>query len=153
MSTVNSAKAPVKPIEILLVDDDDEDAFLTMKAFERDRILNRVHRVEDGIAATAYLKREGQFADAVRPDLVLLDLNMPRKNGREVLKEIKEDPALRGIPVVVFTTSDDDKDILESYEHQANSYITKPVDLDKLREVFKTIEDYWFHIVKLPPSR
>ncbi|WP_425401129.1 response regulator [Aeoliella sp.] len=125
---------------------------LTRKAFENDRVLIRLHRVEDGIQAMQFLRREGDFADAPRPDLILLDLNMPRKSGREVLKEIKEDPQLHSIPVVVLTTSDDEKDVARSYEHQANSYVTKPVDLDQFREVLKTLKDYWFSVVRLPPA-
>ncbi len=141
-----------RPIVILLVDDDDDDVRLTRKAFENDRVLIRLHRVEDGIQAMQFLRREGDFADAPRPDLILLDLNMPRKSGREVLKEIKEDPQLHSIPVVVLTTSDDEKDVARSYEHQANSYVTKPVDLDQFREVLKTLKDYWFSVVRLPPA-
>ncbi|MCA9149368.1 MAG: response regulator [Planctomycetales bacterium] len=141
-----------RPIEILLVEDNDADAFLTQKAFDGNRIINRVHRVEDGVNALAYLRHQDPYIDAVRPDLILLDLNMPRKNGREVLKEIKNDPDLRRIPVVVFTTSDDEKDVFDSYEQQANSYITKPVDLEKLREVLQKMKEYWFSIVKLPPT-
>lgn len=141
-----------RPIVILLVDDDDDDVRLTRKAFENDRVLIRLHRVEDGIQAMQFLRREGDFADAPRPDLILLDLNMPRKSGREVLKEIKEDPQLHRIPVVVLTTSDDEKDVARSYEHQANSYVTKPVDLDQFREVLKTLKDYWFSVVRLPPE-
>jgi CheY-like chemotaxis protein len=152
MTFDESQQVSVRPIEILLVEDDDDDVLLTTKAFENDRILNRLHRVKDGIEAMEFLRREGEFAKALRPDLILLDLNMPRKNGREVLKEIKEDPKLHRIPVVVLTTSDDENDVMLSYEHQANSYVTKPVDLDKFREVLKTIKEYWFSVVKLPPA-
>lgn len=152
MATCNTLSRSVRPVEILLVEDDDDDVRLTQKAFDRDRIVNHVHRVEDGIEAMQFLRREGAFADAVRPDLILLDLNMPRMGGREVLKEIKENQEFRQIPVVVLTTSDDEKDIAESYEHQANSYVTKPVDLDKFREVLSAIKDYWFSIVRLPPA-
>lgn len=141
----------VRPIEILLIEDDDDDVRLTKKAFENDRILNRVHRVEDGIEALEFLRREGMFTGAVRPDLILLDLNMPRMSGREVLKEIKEDTQFCSIPVVVLTTSDDERDVAASYQHLANSYVTKPVDLNKLREVLKTLRDYWFSVVRLPP--
>lgn len=152
MSVDDTLPQSARPIEILLVEDDDDDVRLMKKAFERDRILNRTHRVEDGIEAMQFLRREGQYADAVRPDLILLDLNMPRKSGRDVLKEIKEDAQLRRIPVVVLTTSDDEKDVALSYDHQANSYVTKPVDLDKFREVLKTLKDYWFSVVRLPPT-
>lgn len=150
--TEDKLNLSVRPIEILLIEDDDDDVRLTTKAFEKDRICNRVHRVEDGIEAMAYLRREGLFTDAVRPDLILLDLNMPRKSGREVLREIKDDAEFRSIPVVVLTTSDDEKDVATSYDRQANSYVTKPVDLAKFREVLKTLKDYWFSVVRLPPS-
>lgn len=152
MSLHDTLPQSARPIEILLVEDDDDDVRLTKKAFASDRILNRIHRVEDGVQAMQFLRAEGEFSDAVRPDLILLDLNMPRKSGREVLQEIKEDPQLRRIPVVVLTTSDDERDVLHSYDHQANSYVTKPVDLDKFREVLKTLKDYWFSVVRLPPS-
>ncbi len=141
-----------RPIEVLLVEDDDDDVRLMYKSLEADRVLNRIHRVEDGIEALQYLRRQGEFADAARPDLILLDLNMPRKDGRQVLKEIKEDEDLRLIPVVVLTTSEDDTDILASYQHQVNSYVTKPVDLLKFREVLKSVGDYWFSVVRLPPK-
>ncbi len=142
-----------QPIEILLVEDDDDDVLLTKKAMENDQILNRVHRVEDGIEALEFLRHEGPFENAPRPDLILLDLNMPRMDGREFLKEFKQDDNLRLIPVVVLTTSDSESDIASSYEFQANSYITKPVDLNQFRAVVKSIKDYWFTVVKLPPSK
>lgn len=139
-----------QPIEILLVEDDDDDVLLMRKTLEKDRIANHIHRVQDGVEAIAFLRKEGKYADAVRPDLILLDLNMPRMDGREVLKNIKEDPELRIIPVVVLTTSDDQRDVLKSYEHQANSYVTKPVDLLQFRRVLQSIKEYWFCVVKLP---
>jgi len=140
-----------RPIEILLVEDDDDDVLLTKRALENDRMLNTMHRVEDGVQALEFLRREGDFKDAPRPDLILLDLNMPRKDGREVLKEIKADKNLRRIPVVVLTTSENESDIASSYDCQANSYVTKPVDLNKFKEVVSTIKKYWFAVVKLPP--
>lgn len=143
-----------RPVSILLVDDDDEDVELIMKFLERDRIVNTVNRVRDGKEAMEYLRKQGGFADAERPDLILLDLNMPRMDGREVLKECFEDKALETIPIVVFTSSDDERDVLASYEYKANSYVTKPVDLVKFGEVLKEIGEYWFCIVTLPnPSK
>lgn len=142
----------VQPLEVLLVEDDDDDARLTEKAFESDAQFHNFHRAEDGVQALGFLRREDAFANAPRPDLILLDLNMPRKSGREVLKEIKEDPELLRIPIVVLTTSDDERDIAFSYDQQANSYVTKPVDLHALREVLKAVMDYWFSVVRLPPA-
>jgi len=141
-----------RPIEILLVEDDDDDVRLMMKTLAKDRLANRIVRVEDGVEAMALLRREGKYRDAARPDLVLLDLNMPRKDGREVLVEIKEDEALATIPVVILTTSDSQLDILRSYEHKANSYVTKPVDLLQFRRVLQGINAYWFAVVALPPA-
>lgn len=152
MSTEQVLSRSAHPIEILLVEDDDDDVRLTKKAFEKDRILNRIHRVQDGIEALAFLRQEGPYADVRRPDLILLDLNMPRMSGREVLKQIKSDANLRQIPVVVLTTSDDERDVAESYDHQANSYVTKPVDLETFREILRALKDYWFSVVRLPPS-
>lgn len=139
-----------KPIEILLVEDNPGDARLTEEAFKESRLVNRLYRVRDGVEALAYLRREDPYADAARPDIVLLDLNMPRKDGREVLADIKEDPALKSIPVVVLTTSDADADVIRSYELHANCYITKPVDLDKFMNIIRHIEDFWLSIVRLP---
>jgi CheY-like chemotaxis protein len=140
------------PIEILLVDDDIADVKLTQRALASGRIANRVHAVRDGIEAMQFLRREPPYQDAPRPDLVLLDLNMPRKDGREVLHEIKSDPSLHLIPVVVLTTSDSYLDIQHSYEEHANSYITKPVDLEQFRLAVLSVTNYWFCIVKLPPK-
>ena len=150
MPTVNYNNMKLKPIEILLVDDDDDDVLLTTKALKKDRLLNRVHRVEDGIEAMEFLKQLGPFEDAPRPDLILLDLNMPGKSGLEVLQEIKETDHLRLIPVVILTTSNSDSDIAASYKYQASSYITKPVDLEKFKDVVTNIKNYWFSLVKLP---
>jgi len=140
------------PIEILLVEDNPDDADLTLDALRDGRVRNRVTVVEDGVEALAYLRREGHYASALRPDLILLDLNLPRKNGREVLAEIKQDPSLRRIPVVIMTSSDDEKDILAAYNLYVNCYVTKPVDLDQFIKVVKTIEHFWLTVVKLPAA-
>lgn len=137
-------------VEILLVEDNPGDARLTEEAFKDSRLLNSMHRVSDGVEALSYLRQEGQYATATRPDIILLDLNMPRKDGREVLAEIKEDPDLKSIPVVVLTTSDADTDVMKSYELHANCYITKPVDLEKFMNIVQRIEDFWLAIVRLP---
>lgn len=137
-------------VEILLVEDNPGDARLTEEAFKDSRLLNSMHRVSDGVEALAYLRHEGQYATAARPDIILLDLNMPRKDGREVLAEIKDDPDLKSIPVVVLTTSDADTDVIKSYELHANCYITKPVDLEKFMNIVQRIEDFWLAIVRLP---
>lgn len=137
-------------VEILLVEDNPGDARLTEEAFKDSRLLNSMHRVSDGVEALGYLRQEGQYATATRPDIILLDLNMPRKDGREVLAEIKEDPDLKSIPVVVLTTSDADTDVMKSYELHANCYITKPVDLEKFMNIVQRIEDFWLAIVRLP---
>jgi len=139
-----------EPIEILLVEDNPDDADLTLDALREGRVRNRVTVVEDGVEAMAYLRREGKHQAAPRPDLVLLDLNLPRKSGREVLAEIKQDPDLRRIPVVIMTSSDDERDILAAYNLYVNCYVTKPVDLDQFIAVVKSIEHFWFSIVKLP---
>ena len=152
MSKSANAIQSARPIEILLVEDDDDDVLLTRKALENDQILNRVHRVQDGVEALEYLRREGPFECAPRPDLILLDLNMPRKDGREVLKEIKEDDDIKSIPVVVLTTSDDGLDIESSYNYRANSYVTKPVDLEQYKMVVSAIKEYWFTAAELPPT-
>jgi two-component system, chemotaxis family, response regulator Rcp1 len=141
-----------EPIEVLLVEDSPDDADLTMDALRNGRVRNRITHVEDGIQAMAFLRREGKYADAPRPDLILLDLNLPRKSGREVLAEVKQDPDLRRIPVVIMTSSDDEKDILAAYNLYVNCYVTKPVDLDQFIGVVKSIEQFWFTIVKLPAA-
>jgi chemotaxis family two-component system response regulator Rcp1 len=140
------------PIEVLLVEDSPDDADLTIDALRDGRVRNRVTVVEDGVEAMAYLRRDGKYRAAPRPDLILLDLNLPRKNGREVLAEIKQDPNLRRIPVVMMTSSDDEKDILAAYNLHVNCYVTKPVDLDQFIRVVKSIEHFWFSIVKLPAA-
>lgn len=138
-------------IEILLVEDDHGDIRLTQEALRDSKIRNQLHVVEDGIEAMRFLRQQDQYADAPRPDIILLDLNMPRMDGREVLRELKDDEDLKRIPVVVLTTSNADEDILTSYNLHANCYITKPVDLNQFIHIVKTIEGFWFTIVKLPP--
>jgi len=139
-----------RAIEILLVEDNPGDVRLTIEGLKESKVRNNLHVASDGVEAMAFLRREGQHASAVRPDLILLDLNLPRMDGREVLAELKSDPKLKTIPVVVLTTSNAEQDVLRSYELQANCYITKPVDLEKFISVVKSIEDFWFTIVTLP---
>ncbi len=145
----------VEPVRLLLVEDDEADILLSQRAFERANIWNKVDVVRDGREALDYLHNEGAYADQSkypRPDLILLDLNMPRKDGREALREIKADPLLRAIPVVVLTTSSADEDILRSYDLGVNSYVEKPVTFPKLVELITELGNYWFKIVKLPPN-
>ncbi len=142
--------AKSKPIEILLVEDNPGDVRLTVEALKEAKVGNNLHVAEDGVEAMAFLRREGKYAEVPRPDLILLDLNLPKKDGREVLAEVKADAALKRIPVVVMTTSKAEEDILRSYDLHANCYITKPVDLDQFMAVVKSIEDFWLTIVKLP---
>jgi two-component system, chemotaxis family, response regulator Rcp1 len=140
-----------RPIEILLVEDNPGDAELTAEALRQGKVCNQMHLVEDGEAALAFLRRREQYAGVPRPDVILLDLNLPRKDGREVLEEIKADAGLKQIPVIVLTTSEAEEDILRAYNLAVNCYITKPVDLDQFIKVVKAIEDFWFTVVKLPP--
>jgi chemotaxis family two-component system response regulator Rcp1 len=144
-STNGSAK-------ILLVEDNPGDVRLTREALKEGKILNELSVVEDGVEALAFLRREGRYAEAARPDLILLDLNLPKKDGREVLEEIKGDGTLKKIPVVVLTTSAAERDILKAYDLHANCYITKPVDLEQFMRVVQLIEDFWLTIVKLPAT-
>jgi CheY-like chemotaxis protein/two-component sensor histidine kinase len=139
-----------RPIEVLLVEDNPGDVRLTREALKEGKVHNNLHVAPDGVEALAFLRREGRYADAVRPDLILLDLNLPRKGGREVLEEIKGDPSLRHIPVVILTSSSAEQDIARAYDLHANCYISKPVDLDQFIMVVKSIEDFWFTVVKLP---
>lgn len=141
-----------QPIEILLVEDSPSDTELTVEALANGKICNHLCMVEDGVEAMEYLRRQGKYADAPRPDLVLLDLNLPRKDGREVLAELKADVSLKTIPVVVLTTSAAERDVLEAYALHANCYITKPVDFHQFLEVVKVIENFWLSIVTLPPQ-
>jgi two-component system, chemotaxis family, response regulator Rcp1 len=143
---------PQKNIEILLVEDSPADVIITREAFAEFKVINTLHVVEDGVKAMAYLRRSGPYANATRPDLILLDLNLPRKNGREVLAEIKTDPDLKSIPVVVLTTSHAESDILEAYDQHANCYIVKPVGFTNFVEAMKSIRQFWFSVVTLPPE-
>ena len=139
-------------IEILLVEDSPADILLTREAFKHNKIVNAIHVVEDGIQAMDFLYRRGKYASAPRPDLILLDLNLPRKIGREVLAEIKADPDLRTIPIVVLTTSDDDEDILKAYNLNANCYVVKPVGFENFMQAMQSIRHFWFSVVTLPPE-
>lgn len=141
-----------RSIEILLVEDNPGDVRLTKEAMKESKVLNKLSIVKDGVEAMDYLRKKGNFSAAHRPDLILLDLNLPRKDGREVLAEVKEDPDLKRIPVVILTTSQDEKDILKSYNLHANCYIAKPVNLQQFLEVVKSIEDFWVTIVSLPSN-
>jgi CheY-like chemotaxis protein len=134
-----------------MVEDNPGDVRLTIEALKEAKVRNNLHTVEDGVEALAFLRREGRYAEAPRPDLVLLDLNLPKKTGPEVLAEIKDDPDLRRIPVVILTVSQAEQDIVKSYNLHANCYITKPVDLDRFLEVVQSIENFWLTVVMLPP--
>jgi len=142
----------VQPIEVLLVEDNPGDVRLTREAFKGGKIANELHVAMDGVEAIAYLRKEAPYQQATRPDLILLDLNLPKKDGREVLAEIKTDTTLKRIPVVVLTTSKAEEDILRTYDLHANSYITKPVDMDQFQQVVRSIEEFWFSVVRLPPE-
>jgi chemotaxis family two-component system response regulator Rcp1 len=141
-----------EPIEILLVEDSPDDIVLTTEALKDGKVRNRISVVEDGEEAMTFLRREGSHHQAPRPDLILLDLNLPRKSGREVLAEIKSDPRLKRIPVVIMTTSSDERDVLGSYDNHANCYVTMPVDLDQFIRVVRSIESFWLTVVKLPAA-
>jgi len=141
-----------RPVEVLLVDDSQADIRLTKEAFKEWQVANHISVVTDGAAAIEFLHREGEFKDAPRPDVVLLDLNLPRKNGPEVLEEIKNDPDLRRIPVMVMSTSNLDQDLHRAYDLHANCYIAKPGDLERYMDVVRSIEQFWFNIVSLPPD-
>ena len=140
-----------EPIEILLVEDNPGDARLAVEALKESKVRNNLYHVKDGVEAMDFLYRRGGHTGVPVPDLILLDLNLPRKDGREVLAEIKEDPKLRLIPVVVLTTSEAERDLVRTYDLHANAYVVKPIDLDRFVEVVQAIEDFWFAIVKLPP--
>ncbi|MBI3604092.1 MAG: response regulator [Nitrospirae bacterium] len=145
-----STRSTGSPIDILLVEDNPGDVRLTKEALSASKLSNQLHVVPDGVEALAYLHQQGPYAQQPRPDLILLDLNLPKKDGREVLADIKADPLLKRIPVVVLTTSQAEQDILKTYELHANCYVTKPVDLDQFVEVVRSIKDFWLTIVKLP---
>ena len=138
------------PIDILLVEDNPGDARLTIEAMREAKVRNRIHVVEDGVEAMEFLRRKGRFSDAPRPDLILLDLNLPRKDGREVLAEVKTDPDLKRIPVVVLTTSRAEEDVLRAYDLHANCYVTKPVDFEQFMRVVREIDEFWVKVVTLP---
>lgn len=140
----------ITPLEVLLVEDDPADVELTREALADSKLMTNMRVVGDGVEAMAYLKKEGAYSDCKTPDLILLDLNMPKKDGREVLNELKADPALKTIPVVVLTTSSSEEDILRSYNLGANCYVTKPVGLEEFMKVVDSIEGFWFTVVKLP---
>ncbi len=138
------------PVEILLVEDNPGDYRLTKEALHEGKVYNNLHWAKDGVEAIEFLKQRGQYAKAPRPDIILLDLNLPKKDGRQVLSEIKQDQRLRAIPVVILTTSQAEEDVLRSYDLHANCYVTKPVDLEQFITVVKSIQGFWFQIVKLP---
>ncbi|MDD5305786.1 MAG: response regulator [Deltaproteobacteria bacterium] len=142
--------ASARPIQILLVEDSPTDAQLTLTALKKAKVVNNVTHVEDGVQAMEFVRREGPYAQAARPDLILLDLNLPRKDGREVLAELKADPDLMLIPVVVLTTSQAEQDILRSYQLHANCYVTKPVNFERFLEIVQSIESFWLTVVALP---
>jgi CheY-like chemotaxis protein len=144
---------PKQPLDILLVDDNDDDVLLVRESFEEARLVNIIHVVRDGEEAMKYLRREGKYKKAKPPGMVLLDINMPKKNGFEVLEEMKADPRLRLTPVVILTTSDRDDDIIKSYSNGACSFITKPVSFDKLKEVAQQFSLYWALVSEIPPAR
>ncbi len=141
-----------KLIEILLVEDSPADILITREAFEEAKLLNSIHVAEDGVQAMEFLRRQGRYASAPRPDLILLDLNLPRKNGREVLAEIKNDPDLKAIPVIILTTSGADEDILKAYDLHANCYVVKPVGFESFLKAVQSIRNFWFSVVALPPE-
>src|SRR5512143_1778360 len=145
-------ESAVEPIEILLVEDSPGDADLAREALEGAKVRNNLHVAADGEEAMAFLRRQGKYANAPRPGMILLDLNLPKKDGREVLAEIKGDEDLKRIPVVVLTISKDEEDVLKSYNLHANCFITKPIDFNQFMKVVRSIEDFWMTIVRLPPN-
>ena len=146
---MNTKQLP-RPVEILLVEDSPADVLITREAFRDARLLNEMHVVEDGVQAMEFLHRAGVYASAPRPDLILLDLNLPRKNGREVLTEVKADPDLKSIPIVILSTSNADEDILNAYDLHANCYVVKPVGFENFYKAVQSIQSFWFHVVTLP---
>jgi two-component system, chemotaxis family, response regulator Rcp1 len=145
-----STRTGNRPIEILLVEDNPGDARLTEEALKEGKVRNNLHHVRDGVEAMRFLERQGEYKEKPRPDLILLDLNLPRKDGREVLADMRKNPELKTIPVVVLTTSEAEQDVVRTYELCANCYITKPVDLEKFITIVRSIEDFWLTIVRLP---
>ena len=150
--TNNASGFSGSPIEILLVEDNPGDARLAQEALKEAKVHNNLYTVSDGVEAMSFMYREGKYADMPRPDVILLDLNLPRKDGREVLNEIKVDQDLKRIPVVILTSSQNEEDIVKTYDLHANCYITKPIDLNQFIKVVRSIEDFWLTIVKLPPK-
>ena len=148
---MNLQKGSLQPAEILVVEDEEQDIRFIRRGFEKSKLINNLHVVTDGEEALKFLRREGDYADAVRPDLVLLDLKLPKLDGHEVLKEIKEDDDLKRIPVAMLTSSEAEKDVVKSYNWGANCYIKKPVGLDEINEVINVVSDFWFCVVKLAP--
>jgi chemotaxis family two-component system response regulator Rcp1 len=142
----------MNPIEILLIEDNPGDVRLTIEGLKEAKVYNTLHVARDGIEALRFLRREGPHSDAPRPDLILLDLNLPRKDGREVLAEIKGDEALKRIPIIVLTTSQDEEDIFKTYDLHANCYITKPLDFEQFMHVVQSVEDFWLSVVTFPPE-
>lgn len=140
----------IRVVDILLVEDNEGDVFLTKKAFDKAKIANTLHVAPDGEVALEMLRKQGEYSDRKTPDMVLLDINLPKKDGKQVLKEIKEDENLRRVPVVILTSSQAEQDVLKTYDLQASSYIVKPIDLEKFQEVVQAIEDFWFSVVVLP---
>ena len=145
-----SSDPDARPIEILLVEDDEGDVLLTTEALEASKITNNMHVARNGEEALRFLRREGEYADAARPDIVLLDLNLPRVDGREVLSQVKSDEDLRRIPIIVLTTSEAEEDIVRSYDLHANAYVTKPVDFNRFLQVIQSIDEFFVTVVKLP---
>jgi CheY-like chemotaxis protein len=143
----------VSPVEILLIEDNEGDVYLTKKAFQEGKIINNLFVANDGEQALSILNNEPPYEDHIKPDLILLDINLPKLGGREVLERIKSDQKLRHIPVIILSSSEADKDIMDMYDLHANSYVTKPVDVNKFRQVATVIEDFWMGIVKLPPDK
>lgn len=148
---MNSSYNNLRPINMLLVEDNPTDQLMTREALEHVKVPLNIHVVEDGVQTMAFLRRTGKYAPVPRPDLVLLDLNLPKKDGREVLAEMKQDPDLKLIPVIILTTSKAEEDITHAYRHQANCFITKPVGFANFNEVMRAIEKFWFNVVSLPP--
>jgi len=149
---VSYPDSPADTADILLVEDNPGDVRLTEEAFREGQIKNTLHVVNDGVGAMEFLRQRGEYADAPRPDIVLLDLNLPRKDGDEVLDEIRDDPDLEALPVVVLTSSEAQEDIVQSYELQANAFLTKPVDPEEFIEVVRTFQEFWLSVVRLPPE-
>ena len=153
MGEMTDPTAPMPSIiDVLLVEDDPGDVLMTREAFEEHKLRNNLHVVNDGVEAVSFLRREGEYVDAPRPGLILLDLNLPRKDGREVLREIKADETLRSIPVVVLTTSEAEEDVLRSYDLHANAYVTKPLDLNEFIAALRAVEGFWLDLATLPPA-